>query len=74
MEQLTIYDAVTPVPQLWDCRKTCRRFGEKVDHPDWWPENEDRCMLCGTNEIRNEMFDNRAFLWCTLYEERRPEA
>ena len=66
-KQLTIYDAVTPVPPLWDCRETCRRFGEMTDSPEWW-NGEKRCLLCNGNTMKHANFDNRCYIYCTLYE------
>lgn len=65
--QLTIYDAVTPVPPMWDCRETCRRFGEQTDSPEWW-HGEKRCLLANGNNMKDVVFDNRCYVYCTLYE------
>ena len=67
-QQLDMYDAVTPVPPLWDCRKTCRRFGENVDSPEWW-FGEKRCLLCTDPHLHVSDFDNCCQVWCDLYGE-----
>lgn len=66
-KQLTMYDAVTPVPPMWDCRETCRRFGELTDSPSWW-HGEKRCLLVNGNNMKHVEFDNRCYIYCTLYE------
>lgn len=63
-QQLTMYDAILPVPAAWDCVETCRHFGEKVDYPDWW-RGKARCLLGDWYEIE---FDNRAYICCRRYE------
>ena len=68
-EQLSMYDVITPVPEMWDCRKTCKRYGEKVDHPPWW-HGEGRCLLPGNKDIESPVFDNKCFVYCKLYERR----
>lgn len=68
-EQLTMMDVVAPVPTLWKCRETCRRFGEMVDHPSWW-DGEARCLLADTDSV---LFDNTWITWCKLYEEKKDE-
>lgn len=72
MEQMDIYDAflaTLPAPIMWDCRKTCRRFGEYTDHPSWW-HGEDRCLLPDAKTMKEAEFDNRAYTYCTLYERK----
>lgn len=64
LEQMSMYDAVCPVPQLYDCMETCRHAKEKVDYPSWW-FGRPRCMLA---DIQMVSFDNRAFAYCRLYE------
>ena len=68
-EQLSMYDVITPVPEMWDCIKTCKRSGEKVDHPPWW-HGEGRCLLPGNKDIESPVFDNKCFVYCKLYERR----
>ena len=68
-EQVSMYDVVTPVPQLWECRETCRRFGESVDYPSWW-HGEARCLLANGDTMRQLEFNNRCFIWCSLYEQK----
>ena len=70
-DQLSMYDVITPVPEMWECKETCRRFGEYVDYPSWW-RGQARCMLCSGNHIKTTTFDNRVFVYCDLYE-RRPD-
>jgi len=68
--QISIDDpeAVLPVPELWDCHATCKRFGEKTDHPSWL--KEERCMLPGHNDLVHVEFNNRCFIYCKLYERK----
>ncbi len=70
-EQLDIWDdrVVTPVPALWVCRETCRRFGEYVDYPSWW-NGEARCLLCDGSHMHGITFDNRCYIYCDLYESK----
>ena len=68
--QVTMYEAVTPVPEMWECTKTCRRFGEKVDHPSFWHEGEGRCLLPTDKDIETPVFDNRCYVYCKLYERK----
>ena len=67
-KQLSIFDweaeSAAPVPTLWDCRRTCKRFGEKVDYPSWW-FGEARCLLV---EIKSKSVNNKSVAWCTKYE------
>ena len=67
-KQLSIFDweieSVAPVPQLWECRKTCTRFGELVDYPSWW-FGEARCRLV---DIRSKVINNTYVAWCENYE------
>ena len=69
-EQLTIYDSLRSWPPMWDCRKTCKRFGEKIDHPSWWPKDDLRCLLPDRNTMQDVVFDNTAVIYCTLYEKK----
>jgi hypothetical protein len=74
-EQISIYDIdpdVEPVPELWECRKTCAKFGLKVDYPEWW-HGEARCLYGMTqkNGIEQTVRDNTAHLYCRFYERRK---
>lgn len=75
MDQLNIYDAfleTLPAPVMWDCRETCRRFGESTDRPSWWrKEYGRRCLLPNSNTMKEVEFDNRAYIYCTLYERKK---
>lgn len=67
-EQLSMFDGyITPVPQVWECTKTCKRFGENVDYPSWW-HGQGRCLLPKENDWERVVLDNRCFFWCKLYE------
>ena len=68
-QQLFMYDVLTPVPQMWECRETCKHFGEHVDYPSWW-NGEARCLLCTDGHTKSLIFDNRWFAWCDLYESK----
>jgi predicted metal-binding protein len=72
-QQLDMYDIVTPVHPMWECRETCRRFGEKLDYPSWW-FGEARCLLPEGNNMKHVNFDNRCYIWCDLYERRDDDA
>ena len=72
-KQLSMYDCLTPVPPMCECRETCKRFGEWTDSPDWW-HGEVRCLLPNTFTMRQVEFDNRAYIWCTLYERKDDNA
>ena len=68
--QTDIYDAfldTLPAPIMWECRKTCRHFGENVDYPLWW-WGEARCLYPDTKTMKHAEFDNRCYIYCTLYE------
>ena len=69
-EQIEFHEAITPVPPLWQCKETCSRFGELVDSPKWW-FGEERCLLCTAPHLHVTEFDNRAMVWCDLYEEAK---
>ena len=71
-EQISIWDVVTPVPPMWDCRKTCKHFGEAVDYPSWW-FGEGRCLLADNKSMKSILFDNCWFCYCTRYEEKTNE-
>lgn len=70
-EQINIYDpdAITPTPALWRCRETCKRFGEHVDYPSWW-NGEARCLLVDGQHMKEIVFDNMRYTYCTLYERK----
>ena len=63
-EQLSMYDALCPAPQLYECMKTCRHAMKNVDYPDWW-FGSPRCLLA---DIQQVSFDNRSFAYCSRYE------
>lgn len=67
-KQLNIFDwmveSAAPVPPIWECRESCRHFGEKVDYPDWW-FGEGRCLLADTEST---VVNNRYISWCKKYE------
>ena len=65
-EQLPCYDAITPVPELWDCHSTCKRFGERTDFPEWL-HGEERCQLPGHDDLVSIIFDNTCHMYCKLY-------
>lgn len=70
-QQLTMYDCLTDQPEVWECMKTCRRFGEKVDK---FPgTGEPRCALWRDEDWKQFVFDNTAHFICKLYEERTDE-
>ena len=71
-DQISIYDIdpdVDPQPEMWDCRKTCARFGEKVDYPEWW-NGEARCLY-GFDKVDQVVHDNVTHFYCRFYERRR---
>ena len=68
-QQLSMYDCLTTTPEVWDCRKTCKRFGEKVDYPSWW-FGEARCLLPKNGDWEQFVFDNTVHFTCKLYESR----
>ena len=71
IRQLSMYDALDPRPEMWDCRETCRHFGESVDYPSWW-NGEARCCLPFTGKnTESVLFDNRWFMYCKLYEPKK---
>ena len=69
-EQLSIFNGdITPVPKMWDCTKTCKRFGEHVDYPSWW-FGEGRCLLPKNEHFKEVYFDNGCYFYCALYEKK----
>lgn len=65
-QQLTMYDCLTSVPEVWECRKTCRRFGEKVSK---FPGSDElRCDLHKEGDWEQFVFDNTVHFTCKLYE------
>ena len=72
-QQLHMYDVLMPIPPMWECKETCKHFGESVDYPSWW-FGEARCTLCNTSNMKVVSFDNRGFVYCELYERREDDA
>ena len=72
VKQLTLFDweaeSAAPVPELYECQKTCKHFGESVDYPSWW-FGEARCLLM---DYEQKVVNNRCIAWCKRYEQNNP--
>ena len=60
-EQMDIYSVITPVPEMWECMKSCANCGKRMSQ---FPNGEPRCDL---SDMVQEVFDNRVFFWCRNY-------
>lgn len=72
--QMSIYDLcpdMRPVPELWDCMKTCKNCGIYMDH---FPNGGDRCRygdhLVGTSgkDTYDVVENNIVKMYCRFYE------
>lgn len=68
-EQISMYDVIIPAPTMYECMKTCRRALEHVDYPSWWFGNP-RCLLPHSEHMKEVEYDNRSYIYCSLYERR----
>ena len=68
-EQMSIFDYGVRQPEAWECYKTCRHYGEVMDH---FPSGEPRCQYGHSqniNPITQEVDEHSVVhFYCKYYE------
>ena len=66
--QLSIFNylPIEAQPELWECQKTCKRFGEKTG---FFPTGEKRCEIPFDGSLRERIDDGSVVhFFCKAYE------